>query len=140
MSSFVSASSGTSHSAFVDAGTCGVYVNVGTRGNPCFPPHLTPPSLSLSLLVFEQGACGALFCSVALSCWRGEHQSPRGCCCCCCCLGADARLGHTRSRCTLILCLTPPQLPPLHPPLDGSAPSCTAALRSSGLDLSSSKR
>ena len=108
------------------------------------PPHpsISPsPSRSLSLLVFVQGACGALFCSVALSCWRGEHQSPRGCrccrCCCCSCffsarthsvpLHADpladpptARSAPSTPRWTVRLPAAPaaPAAPATHAPLD----------------------
>lgn len=41
------------------------------RRQPPAPAPFPPPPLSL----FEQRACGALFCSVALSRWRGEHHS-----------------------------------------------------------------
>lgn len=41
------------------------------RRQPPAPAPFPPPPL----LLFEQRACGALFCSVALSRWRGEHHS-----------------------------------------------------------------
>lgn len=50
-------------------------VKLSTRSAPAAsrqpPAPFPPPPLSL----FEQRACGALFCSVALSRWRGEHRS-----------------------------------------------------------------